>query len=60
MSDGEMLYLTLVLGVFSCFIVAMVYGIVSSAQARKMRAGSEAARMSAESQLPRRTLPKAA
>ncbi|MCA0200082.1 MAG: hypothetical protein LCH56_04505 [Proteobacteria bacterium] len=39
MSNGETLYLTLVLGVFFSFIAVLAYGIISSAQARKARAG---------------------
>lgn len=60
MSNGEMLYLALVLGVFFSFIAMLSYGIIVSAQARKMRAGVVAARMQAPSPLPRQTLSQAA
>lgn len=39
MSNGELLYLSLVLGVFLSFIVILAYGIIASSQARRARQG---------------------
>jgi hypothetical protein len=60
MSNGEMLYLALVLGVFFSFILVLTYGIISSAQARKVRAGVMTARTTTASHSHTPALSKAA
>lgn len=60
MSNGEMLYLSLVLFGFFSFVVVLAYGIVSSASARKASVAGRAIERSTAPHLTTPALLKAA